>query len=179
MLLIQAFRQLNRHLVLVLYPLVFDLIALLIGWSLIGFYGEAQLSLRLILEMGFPSVSHILNTPLLVNTTEFFNAFERTTLLTLLIVLGMVLVGAFMQGGYIGSLYRLVADGTLRFADFLQYGKRNWLRFIFLLIIVFLAKIAVTTFLAMFFGAIGVFASFSFFYGFAHSIHLFGIYNCS
>lgn len=148
---------------LILYPIVYDLIALVIGLSIVGFYGKDIVSIRMILEMGMPSVSHLSNIPLFINNMEFFNIPVEIPPNTLIIILVAILVGAFLQGGYIGYLSSIVQDEKFSFTQFLKTGKRNWIQFIILEIIIFLGKIGVTAFLAIFFGIIGVFASLVFF----------------
>ncbi|MEK3889998.1 hypothetical protein [Bacillus sp. FSL K6-3431] len=163
MILVKAFGNIHRHYTLLLYPILFDLLSLVIGCSIIGFYGKEIVSIRLILEMGLPSVSHLANIPLFANNLEFLNAAVDKPTYTWLVVVIMIIIGAFLQGGYISFLYAVVMNKSFRFSQFLNEGKKYWLQFIFLEVIVFLGKIGVTAFLVLFFNIIGVFASLAFF----------------
>lgn len=160
---VEAFRKVNRHYLLVLYPIIFDLISLAISWSIVGFYGKAMVSIRLMLEMGFPSLSHLSNIPLFINSIDFLNIPLATPSNIWIVVVLMIMIGTFMQGGYISYLYSIVSSKTFHLSHFLSEGKRNWIQFIFLEIILFFGKISVTAFLVLFFGIIGVFASLVFF----------------
>lgn len=122
-----------------------------------------MVSIRLMLEMGLPSLSHISNIPLFINSIDFLNIPSATPSFTWIVVVLLILAGTFMQGGYISYLYSIASSKTFHVSDFLNSGKRNWLQFIFLEIILFFGKISVTAFLVLFFGIIGVFASLVFF----------------
>lgn len=160
---ISSFRDIHRHFTILIYPIIFDVIALLIGLSLIGLQGSPVYSIKLILEMGIPSVSHIATFPSFVNHIDFLNLQEKVSVLMLMIVAFMLIVRSFLQGGYIQQLNYIKNDTPYSFSKFLHYGKRNWLQLFFLEIIIFLGKIAVTTFLVIFFHVIGSFAGLAFF----------------
>lgn len=163
MVFIQAFRKIHRHYILIIYPILYDLISLAIGLSIVGFYGKEIVSIRLILEMGLPSVSHLSNIPLFVNNIDFLNIQEKIPSYSWMIVVLMILMGAFLQGGYISYLYSIVKGERFRFPQFLSAGKKHWIQFIILEIIIFLGKLSITAFLFLFFNMIGVFASLIFF----------------
>jgi hypothetical protein len=130
---------------------------------MVGFHGEKIMSIRLILEMGMPSISHLLNTPFLMNQMEFLNIKQSIPGYTWVIVLGLILVGTFMQGGYITHLYKIITNGRMTFSEFMRHAKQHWSQFVILEMIIYFGKIAVTGFLVIFFGIIGVFASLVFF----------------
>lgn len=146
MILSRAFVLLHRNLVVLIYPILLDLTALYMGWSFIDLSSPSKLSLRVILEMGLPSVSHLVSTPP-----------------TWIAVMFMLLVSTFAQGGFIGGLFSMAKSEELGFSQFVIDGRKYWLRFIFLNTIVLLAKIAVTSLLIVLFGIIGVSAAFIFF----------------
>ena len=156
----------HRHYPLILYPIIFDFISLFIGWYLIGFHGTDKISIRLILEMGLPSLGHISNIPIFTNMTDFLNVDVTIPSYTWIVVVTMIIIGAFLQGGYISYLYAIVKGNDFHFSKFLKAGKRNWMQFIFLEIIIFLAKFGLTAFLTLFFGIVGVAASLGFLFAF-------------
>lgn len=160
---LSSIRDIFRHLYIIIYPIVFDIIALLIGISLIGLQGRKTESANLILEMGIPSVSHIANFPTFVNHVNFLNLQEKVSVLMILIVIFMLIVRSFLQGGYIQNLYHIELKSPFSFSHFIQYGKRSWVQLFFLEIIIFLVKIAALTFFVMVFNVIiGQFASLGF-----------------
>lgn len=159
MILIDSFKKLNKNLFLIVYPILFDLFALAVGLWMIGFTGEKVVSIRMILEVGIPSTGHLSNIPLFANMMEFLNYSGSMIDIAPMIVILIVIAGAFLQGGYIGHVAAIVKNKTYSISDFLKSGRKNWIQFILLEIIVFLLKIAMTAFLAIFFGIIGVFAS--------------------
>lgn len=164
MILIKAFRKFHRHLHIVIYPILFDIISLTIGWIFAGFYQENLVSIRLILEMGLPSVSHISNIPLFANNMDFLNTTSEIPTYTVMIVITLIVIGAFLQGGYISHLQAIATEQQYNFSKFIHAGNRNWIQFVILEIIIFFGKIAVAALLASFFGIIGVFASLVFFF---------------
>lgn len=160
MLFVNAFGRLNRNLLVVLYPIILDLASFLLGLGAAGFYGQPGWSLRIILEMGLPSVGHLLNTPLFANRTEFLNHPAGIPESMWLAVVAMLLVSAFAQGGFIGSLLKIAEGEKAGFSRFIAYGRKSFLQFVFLYALFFLAKIALTALLAILFGYVGVFAAF-------------------
>lgn len=159
MVFLNAFKKLHKNMTLMIYPILFDLFALSAGLLMIGFNGEKLISIRMILETGIPSASHLSNTPLFINTMEFLNFEGGYPDFAPIIVISTVIIGAFLQGGYISYLAAIVNDKPYKLSQFAKDGKRNWIQFILLEVIVFLIKIAMTAFLAIFFGIVGVFAS--------------------
>ena len=65
-----AIRNVHYQGKIFLYPIILDVIALVIGIYLVGFIGKPMFSIKLILEMGFPSVSHISNISMFANQTR-------------------------------------------------------------------------------------------------------------
>lgn len=160
---IQACRKLNRNIVILLFPILFDLLAFILALSFVGFAGKGMVSIRMILEMGMPSISHLSNIPLFSSGFEFLSIAETMPLNALLVTITLVLAGAFLQGSFIGCLTAIAEDRLVAFKDLLRIGLRNWIQFILLEMIFLFGKIGITAFLAMFFGIIGVFASLVFF----------------
>lgn len=158
MVLQQAFNRLHRNIWIVFCPIILDAISLLTGWYFIGFSGESRLSWRIILEMGMPSLSHLLNTPIMANQIEFLNNPGNSSFAWIAVAL-ILLASAYVQGGFI-SLLKGAADGEkTSFVQFIRDGRKYWVRFIGLYVMVMLAKVAVTSILVMLFGVAGVLAS--------------------
>lgn len=155
MIFLDVFKRFRKNLLITIHPILFDLLALLVSFSILGFYGESVRSSKLILEMGLPSVSHISNIPFLVNNIDFFTIQVDLLNTTYLIVLGFIILGAFIQGGYIGHLQAIASDQEYNFSKFLKAGRQNWIQFIILEIIIFFGKIFVITVFVSFYQAIG------------------------
>ncbi|MBO0600592.1 hypothetical protein I2483_02855 [Sporosarcina sp. E16_3] len=163
MIVFEAFKKLHRNIILIIYPIIYDLVSLAIGMSIVGFYGKNLVSIRMILEMGIPSVSNLSNIPLLVNDIGFLTIPVEIPPITLAITITAIMIGAFLQGCYIGYLSFIAKDVKFNFKQLFKTGMGSWIQFIILEVIIFLGKIGVTAFLAIFFGIIGVFASLVFF----------------
>lgn len=161
--LVNTFRKVHRRGIILIVPILFDFLALAIGWAFIGFYGESFTSIRMILEMGMPSVSHISNIALLANNIDFINTPVELPSFMPIIVIIMIIIAAFLQGGYIRTLYCIIRNQPLVISDFFKACKKNVLQFVILEIVVFLLKIGVTAFLVIFFQYIGAFAALVFF----------------
>lgn len=159
---VEAFKKVHHHFTLILIPILFDLLSFVIGWGIVGMDGKGRASIRLILEMGLPSAGHVSNIPVFANNLELLNSPNLPSN-TWLIVIMMMVIGAFLQGGYISCLYSIVNGKAYDFLQFLRDGKKNWMQFIFLGIILLLGKVAVTSFLVLMFNIIGVFAALVFF----------------
>lgn len=157
--LIDSVKEINKNIILLIPPILFDFFSLAIGLWMIGFNGAKTVSIRMILEVGMPSASHLSNTPLFTNTMEFLNYKGSLIATAPIVVILLVIVGAFLQGGYLGHVSAIVNDQKYTLVQYVKSASRNWLQFILLEIIVFLIKIAMTAFLAIFFGIVGVFAS--------------------
>ncbi len=157
--LFKGIRAVHQHWTIFIYPILFDLIGLTLGLYFIGFFGQAFVSVKLILEMGLPSISHISNIPLFANNLFFLTGpVEKTAFLGVILII-MLLFGAFLQGGYIRSLYRIVKKEEYSFVQFIKDGKKYWLQFILLEIIVQLLRIGLTALFLLFLPYIGAFIS--------------------
>ncbi len=158
-----AWIHLQKNWFFPLLPLILDIVSLGIGWRLAGFSGTPQFSIRAVLEMGLPSVSQVLNKPLPANTVEFFNVPVPLSEYAWIPVVVLILISAYMQGVYISGLLQIAEGKPIAWTALLKRGRKLWFRFLFLAVIIFFAKIAVTAFLVLFFQAIGQFASLLFF----------------
>lgn len=154
-------RKIHRNGIIFVYPIVYDLVALTVGLYFIGFNGQSMFSIKLILEMGFPSVGHIANIPLFANQITFLNGPVETTIYSVAIVLILIVFRTFLQGGYIQSLHTVVEGGYYSFSEFIKAGKKNWPQFIILEILLYFLKISLTAFLVIFFPGIGGFVALS------------------
>ncbi|WP_318615654.1 hypothetical protein [Sporosarcina sp. YIM B06819] len=108
-------------------------------------------------------MSHLSNIPLLINDMGFLSIPVEIPPIALVITITAIILGAFLQGGYIGYLAAIVENRAFSFKALVSMGLRNWIQFIILEVILFFGKIGVTALLALFFGIIGVFASLVFF----------------
>lgn len=152
----RAFSALNRNPGLALAPILMDLTSFLLGLMTIGFWGESQLSLKLALDVGMPSISTILEKNVLasgVNFDLFGGGIEGSILLALL----LLLLSAFVEAGFIGLLYELARDNAPSMPAFASYAKRFWLRILGLRLLVFVFTI-VGGLLAMLLSIFGVLA---------------------
>lgn len=153
----KTFRLLFRNPLIIMYPIVLDALSFIIGLMIVGFIGAPSLSIRLILEMGIPSVSYVSNIPQLINQMQFMG--DTISVRAWIPVIFMLLLMAFAQGGYIASLRNVVEGSPISIGQFMKDGKKYAVRFIFLFMIITAAKTAITTLLAAFLGVIGLFLS--------------------
>ncbi|GGD66281.1 hypothetical protein [Paenibacillus nasutitermitis] len=155
-----AYRRLNRNLTFLVYPIALDAIALGIGWLLAGFVKQPAWSLKLLLDMGLPSLSHLLNQPQLANTIDYLRLFgEEGAAVSAAAVILLLFVLCWAQGGYIAGLQTIATDGKPDVAHFIRHGRASFARFVLFRIIVFLAKISVTLGTTALFGTAGLFLS--------------------
>ncbi|MGG3507960.1 hypothetical protein ABES58_21035 [Paenibacillus lautus] len=153
----KTFRMLFKNPLIIMYPIILDALSFIIGLIIVGFIGVPSLSIRLILEMGIPSVSYVSNIPQLINQMQFMG--DTISVRAWIPVLFMLLLMAFAQGGYIASLRNVVEGSPISIGQFMKDGKKYAVRFIFLFMIITAAKTAITTLLAAFLGVIGLFLS--------------------
>ncbi|MEC0206647.1 hypothetical protein P4H39_28990 [Paenibacillus lautus] len=153
----KTFRLLFRNPLIIIYPIILDALSFIIGLIIVGFIGAPSLSIRLILEMGIPSVSYVSNIPQLINQMQFMG--DTISVRAWIPVIFMLLLMAFAQGGYIASLRNVVEGRPISIGQFMTDGKKYAVRFIFLFMIITAAKTAITTLLAAFLGVIGLFLS--------------------
>lgn len=155
-----AFRQLNSNLTIILVPIILDAAALWAGLSLAGFSGQPKWSLKLLLDMGLPTVSHLSNMLLMANSIDFLKLFaSEMSVVALITVFLMLIVYCLVQGGYIASLHVIATTGEMSFKHFFRSSKAFFLRFATYYITVFLAKISITLGLVAIFGVVGLFLS--------------------
>lgn len=151
-----AFRRTNRNFALVLVPILLDALALWAGWAILGRFVRQDWSVRVILEIGLPSISHVMERPLLANTLPFLAAARYSD--AAVVVFALLLVAScFAQGGYIGALHAIAGGGRFRLPLFYRAGKRSVLRLLLLYATVQLLKSAVALLLAAIAGASGIF----------------------
>jgi hypothetical protein len=153
----KTFRLLFKNPLIMMYPIILDALSFIIGLIIVGFIGVPSLSIRLILEMGIPSVSYVSNIPQLINQMQFMG--DAISVRAWIPVIFMLLLMAFAQGGYIASLRNVVEGSPISIGQFMKDGKTYVVRFIFLFMIITAAKTAITTLLAAFLGVIGLFLS--------------------
>ena len=103
-----------------MYPIVLDALSFIIGLMIVGFIGAPSLSIRLILEMGIPSVSYVSNIPRLINQMQFMG--DTISVRAWIPVIFMLLLMAFAQG-YIASLRNVVEGSPISIGQFMKDGK--------------------------------------------------------
>ncbi|WP_211745786.1 hypothetical protein [Paenibacillus sp. Marseille-Q4541] len=153
----KVFRMLFKNPLILIYPIVLDTLSFILGLIIVGFIGSPSFSVRLILEMGVPSVSYVSNIPQLVNQMQFMG--DTVSVRAWIPVIFVLLLMAFAQGGYIASLNHVVEGRPISIRQFMMDGKKHWVRFIFFFMIITAAKTAMTTLLVAFLGAVGLFLS--------------------
>lgn len=153
--LLTIIRKVHQQSVIFLYPIMLDITALVIGLYLVGFIGESTFSIKLILEMGFPSVSHISNISVFANQVTILNELDVVYTYIVAIVILLIVVRAYFQGGYIRFLSHIIKGNKYSFKQFMRDGKKHCLQFVFLEIIIYFLKITIATFLLLFFPLAG------------------------
>jgi len=155
----QSAKRVGRHAALLWVPLLLDALAVCAGWAMIGFQGEPGNSIRLILEMGLPSIGHLLNMPLPAGALPF--AAEEGSATGWAVFACFFALTSFAQGGYLTLLHRAAADDSdaerpSAAEAFLRGGWQGLPRFALLAAAVLLAKPALSLLLATMFGAAGL-----------------------
>ncbi|MFC5530508.1 hypothetical protein [Cohnella yongneupensis] len=152
-----AWRHLHRHYWMLIIPIVVDAGALMIGLTMIGFDGHPQASFQILLDVGLPSVSHVLNTSLMANSMPFLHSPLGISGAVGGIFLAYSVIDAFSKGGYIGLMYKASRNQAIRFNDFLAYGRKYAMKFILWTLLVNLAITAVSVLLMSLFGVLSYF----------------------
>jgi len=153
----RAFSALARNYHLVLVPVAMDIVAFFLGLMTIGFWGESKFSFKLTLTVGVPSIGDVLDQNFMAGGFTF-NTDTGFAGPALLIFVLFLIIGAFVEGGFLGLLYELAGKGespTLKM--FAGYGQRFWGRFIGLRLLMLLVMTA-GMFAAVLLNIIGVLA---------------------
>lgn len=160
MLLREAYRRLNGNIPFLLYPIVLDVVAFGMGWMLAGIVTEPKWSLKLLLDMGLPSISHLLNVAQLANTIDYLRLFgDKGAAVPAITVLLLLLVFCWAQGGYIAGLQTIASGGKPDVSHFIRHGKAYFVRFLLFRITAFLAKLGLTLGLTALLGSAGLLIS--------------------
>ncbi len=138
----QAFDRLRRSASLVAYPVVLDLLALMLGLAFGGFHGQSRFTLKLSLGVGLPSVSGLLDQNVMANGVNISLGGPGVPGLLLLLTVAFLLLTAYVQGGFIGLLHQAAKDRPVSFGLFQQYAGAFWLRFLGILLLVGLFTLA-------------------------------------
>lgn len=152
-----AWRQLHRHYWMLIIPIVIDAGALAIGLRVVGFGGHPQASFQVLLDVGLPSVSHVLHSSLMANSTPFLQSPLGVTAVLAGIFALYSVIDAYAKGGYIGLLYKASRNESLRFHDFMAYGRKYAWKFLLWAVLVNAATTAVTVLLLSLFGVLSYF----------------------
>lgn len=161
--LLAAFRLLNRHPGLAVYPIALDFLGFVLGLWLIGFGGDSGLSFQIVLGMGLPSVHHSLDVPLFAGGLNLLENAAVKPAYALPVVGAMMLLSAFAQGGYIAALWQTAEGKRFAFSHYLRYGRDYWLRFALFNAIVYLGKMSCVMIGAILLANIGPAAAFMMF----------------
>lgn len=153
--LLTVIRKVHQQGMIFLYPIIVDIFALTIGLYLVGFIGEPMFSIKQILEMGFPSVASISSISIFANQVTLLNELEVVHTYIIAIVMLFIAIRAYFQGGYIRFLSNIIKGEKYTFKQFMRDGKKYWLQFMVLEIIIYLLKIGLAGFLLVFFPLAG------------------------
>lgn len=139
----KAFDRLRRSTSLVAYPVVLDLLALMLGVAFGGFHGHSRFTLKFSLGVGLPSVSNLLDQNVMANGVNL--SFGGAALPGAMVLLGLafLLLTAYVQGGFIGLLHEAARDRPVSFGLFQEYAGALWLRFLGINLLVGLFVLAV------------------------------------
>lgn len=148
-------KNIHKQGTIILYPLLFDLISFLFAWYIVGFHGNPFFSIKLILEMGLPSVSHISNIPVFMHDLAILNELNSPTLAMIILAIFFILIRVLFQGGYIGFLASVAKNERFTMQQFFRIGRKKFVQLLLLEIIVYLLKIGLAAFFVIFFPAIG------------------------
>lgn len=151
-----GFNKLHRQGKIMIIPILFDLAALLLGYFILGNQGKAHLSFQVLLNMGMPSLSHIVDQPLLANSFTFLGSALKPSALMVLVVIAFLIIYAYMQGGYMGTLADIQAGKGFNWRTYWAYCNKFWARFILLAILTLTAKSGITAFLVIFLNVSGL-----------------------
>ncbi len=153
----RAFSTLNRNLGLVLVPVLMDLASFALGMMTVGFWGQSKLSLKLALNVGLPSISAILEQNVLAGEITLGLDGAGPAAATFLLAILFLFLSAFVEAGFVGLLYEVAGEKAPSLDSFVSYGKRFWLRFLGLRLLVFAFSI-IGILMAMLLSIIGLFA---------------------
>ncbi|MDD2211353.1 MAG: hypothetical protein PHN71_08570 [Candidatus Cloacimonetes bacterium] len=153
----RAFSALSRNFYLILIPILMDLTSFIFALVTTGFWGESKVSLKLALDVGLPSISSIFDQNVLVSGVNINQTGALPGGIALILVLLFVLLGAYLEAGFIGLLHEVAKDNVPSLDTFVSYAKRFWLRFLGLRLIIFVFSL-LGVFLAMLLSIIGVIA---------------------
>lgn len=136
--LFEAFRKLAKYQLLVVIPVVVDGLSVLFGTAMHGFNGTPHFTLKLALQMGLPSISAVTEQRFMPGSVQIVgDGYNATSVFGVLFYFALVLVvQAFLQGGYIGLLHEAANRRRLSMKLFAAYGRRFFGRFLLLDILV-------------------------------------------
>lgn len=155
MMLSTTIKNIHKQGTIILYPLLFDLISFLFALAIIGFHGKPFFSIKLILEMGFPSVSHISNIPVFMHDLALLNELNSPALTVIILAIFFLFMRVLFQGGYIGFLASISKNERFAVRQFFTIGRKKFVQLLLLEIIVYLLKIGLAAFFVIFFPGIG------------------------
>ncbi|OZM56719.1 hypothetical protein CIB95_10890 [Lottiidibacillus patelloidae] len=127
-----GFNRLSNHKLLIVFPIAYDLLALMYGLLFTGFYGESKVSIKLAIEVGLPSIATIIDQQVnvMANSLTFYPGMVEPSLQMLLLLAIGLLFTAFLQAGFIGLVNDLTLDKKLTFNNFINYGKKFWISYL-------------------------------------------------
>lgn len=154
----KGFERLNQHLSLAAYAIVVDLIGFFITLGLIGFSGENKFTLKFAIETGLPSISSVIDQNYATGGINFQlignNAGEITSFVFLTFILFLI-IGSWIQAGFIGLLHEVVRHNRGSFGLFMDYARRFFIRMLGLEILIILFMIVTTAILLVLLNIVG------------------------
>jgi hypothetical protein len=151
----EAFGRLGRYKLLFAVPIIVDLLSLLLGLSMNGFQGASHITFKLALQIGLPSISYITEQRLMPGTIQLMPGGSLAIMQTALFALLFLAIQAFLQGGYIGLLSEASEGRFVTMERLIRYGKRFFLRFLVLDVIVVILMLILGGIVMAMFKAVG------------------------
>ncbi len=154
----KGFERLNQHLSLAAYSIVTDLIGFFFSLGLTGFPGESKFTLKFAIETGLPSIASVIDQKYAtggLNLQLIGNDAGTTTSFIFLTFIFFLIVGSWIEAGFIGLLHEVVQNNRVSFHQFLEYGRRFFLRMLGLEIFIILFMIITTAILLLILNFVG------------------------
>ncbi|MBO8171622.1 MAG: hypothetical protein H0Z33_07020 [Bacillaceae bacterium] len=139
----EGFSKLRDHLSLVLYPILFDLLAFVVGIAVSGFPGQSKMTFKFSLNVGLPSISHVLDQNVMANGFSISTDGSAVPMLLILLFIIFFIIGAYLQAGFIGLLHEAAKGRETSLDRFMRYAGQYWLTYLGINIIIFLFMIVV------------------------------------
>ena len=163
MIIYKAYTTLHRHWYLLIIPLLIDTASLITGLKFVELYEVPRPPFIIINEMGLPSITHILDKPLLINSFKFLTVFDEVSISIVVLVILFILFNSFGQGAYIGMMHKIVKQERIKWSNPFYLASKFSLRFFLWAFIILFLQLSVVTFLTMMLNVVGIFTSLALF----------------